>query len=88
MMLLFGFVGYFMKQNNLPVTPVVLAMPLVPMAESELRRALMMDPRGFLHLFTRPIFSVIIGLSLFSLIASFLMRLRSRREVAANAVGD
>jgi putative tricarboxylic transport membrane protein len=79
-MLLFGFVGYFMKRNDLPVIPVVLAMILVPMVESELRRALMMDPKGFLHLFTRPIFSGIMGLSLVSLVASFILQSRSKKE--------
>lgn len=80
LMLAFGVVGYVLKRLDVPVVPIVLAMILVPMVESELRRALMLSPTGFLGLFSRPIFSVILGIAGVSFLASFAMQYVAARR--------
>ena len=80
LMLVFGVVGYVMKRMDVPVVPVVLAMILVPMVESELRRALMLTPGGFTSLFARPIFTTILALAATSLVGSFVLQFIGTRR--------
>lgn len=52
---LFAIVGYLFKQFDFPITPMVLGFILGPMAEENLRRALMFSKGSFLPFVTRPI---------------------------------
>ena len=52
---LFAIVGYLFKKFDFPITPMVLGFILGPMAEENLRRALMFSKGSFLPFFTRPI---------------------------------
>jgi putative tricarboxylic transport membrane protein len=81
LMLGFGLMGYVFKKLKIPTVPVVLAMILMPMIESELRRALMMTPGGFFAFFTHPIFDVLIAVAALSLVSACV--LQSRRVRAA-----
>lgn len=80
MMVSFGVLGYVMKKLKIPSVPIVLALILVPMVESELRRALMMAPGGFFSFFTRPIFVLLFGLACLSLFSAFLLQVRRARK--------
>lgn len=82
LMILFGVVGYLMRRFGVPVTPLVLAMILVPMVESELRRALIIYQGNFAAFFGRPIFTVIIGLAILSLLSAFYIQYRAQRKAA------
>ena len=50
-----GAVGYGMRRCGFPAAPIVLALILGPMAESNLRRALMLPDASVSMFFTRPI---------------------------------
>jgi putative tricarboxylic transport membrane protein len=73
----FGVFGYILKKLKIPAFPLVLALILVPMVESELRRALMITPTGFLSFFKRPVFDVLFGLACLSLVSAFSLQLRT-----------
>lgn len=65
-MLLFGVVGLFFRRLGLPAGPVVLGFLLGPLAEANLRRALLIgDVSGFL---TRPIALVLLLIAISSLL--------------------
>jgi putative tricarboxylic transport membrane protein len=68
-MVMFGFgaLGYVMEKTEFPVSPIVLALILGPMAERELRKALMMSNGSISILFTRPISLILIGVALITL---------------------
>lgn len=68
---LFGFLGYILNGTGMPMGPIVLGLILGPLAESNLRRALMTNPDPILF-FTRPISLALIVLSLFSIAYSTL----------------
>ncbi|MCX7812843.1 MAG: tripartite tricarboxylate transporter permease [Pseudothermotoga sp.] len=59
-MLLFGLLGYFMRLNEFPAAPFVLGFILGPMADTNLRRALMLTKGNLAPFFTRPISLVLI----------------------------
>jgi putative tricarboxylic transport membrane protein len=67
-MLGFGLVGYFMKKLKFPITPVVLALILGPMAESNLRRALIMSEGQWSIFMQRPISLVLLIITVLSLL--------------------
>jgi len=59
-MLLFGLLGYFMRINDFPAAPFVLGFILGPMADTNIRRALMLKNGDISPFFTRPISLVLI----------------------------
>ena len=72
LMLCFGVLGLLMRRFGFPAGPMVLGLILGPLAEGNLRRALVID--GFGTVLTSPI---AVGLLLLSLGAILLPRLRS-----------
>jgi len=60
-----GILGYFMRKDSYPLAPVVLGIILGPIAESNLRRAMVISGGNLDFLYTRPI-------TLFLIIASFI----------------
>lgn len=69
--LFFGVVGYFMQKVHMPSSPVILAIILGPMAESNLRRAVMMYEGSYSFLWTRPITVVFLLLSFYSVWSAY-----------------
>ncbi|MGB9790799.1 MAG: tripartite tricarboxylate transporter permease [Thermotoga caldifontis] len=64
-MLLFGLLGYFMRLNDFPAAPFVLGFILGPMADTNIRRALMLTNGNVSPFFTRPIsLALIIAITL------------------------
>ncbi|MBI1387523.1 MAG: C4-dicarboxylate ABC transporter permease [bacterium] len=64
----FGGIGYFMRVYGFPSAPIVLALILGPMAESNLRGALMQPDSGVMMFVTRPITAVLLLFAIASLI--------------------
>lgn len=69
--LVFGVIGYFMQKTEIPASPIILAIILGPMAESNLRRSLLMYDGSLSFMYTRPITAVFLGLAIFSLVSSY-----------------
>src|SRR6056297_4270714 len=55
LMLLVGILAYFLTEMKYPIAPLVIGVILGPMADSNLRRALMVSKGSFLPIFTRPV---------------------------------
>ena len=73
----FGIIGYLMQKVELPASPVILAVILGPMAESNLRRSVLMYQGGLEFLWTRPITVLFLVLAAISLVSSWM---RARKE--------
>jgi putative tricarboxylic transport membrane protein len=79
-----GGVGYLLQKYEFPLSPILLALILGPMSESNLRRFMQIDNGQFWRIFTKPICVIFIVLALGSLIASVInQRKINRREAAA-----
>jgi putative tricarboxylic transport membrane protein len=63
-----GVVGYFMQKYDFPASPIVLALILGPMAESQFRRALALSNGSYDIFYTRPIPLVLLLLSAITLL--------------------
>lgn len=77
--LLFGLLGYLMQKAAIPTSPIILAIILGPMAESNLRRALLMYEGSYSFLWTRPIVIIFFLAILFSFWSSWRYN-RSKRN--------
>ncbi|ATI41585.1 C4-dicarboxylate ABC transporter permease [Pacificitalea manganoxidans] len=86
LMLGFGLVGYAMEKLDIPTAPAVLAMILGPIAEENLRRALLISGDSFLALVQGPISILLIVLILGStgvpLLRKYLARQKRRQALA------
>jgi putative tricarboxylic transport membrane protein len=59
LMLLFGVIGFLMRENSFPAAPLVLGFILGPMADDNLRRALILTDGSILPFLNRPICQVL-----------------------------
>lgn len=83
--LIFGIVGYFMKKNDYPTGPLILAVVLAPLAESYFRQAIMLGQGKISIFIDRPI-SVGIMLSMVVIGVSMIIakKYMNRRKVSIN----
>ncbi|MFC8922033.1 tripartite tricarboxylate transporter permease [Cellulosimicrobium sp. NPDC057127] len=77
-MLVSGVIGVIMKRTGFPAGPVVLGLLLGPLAEANLRRALLID--GPSVLVTQPISAVLLVLALIGLATPIVARARTARR--------
>jgi putative tricarboxylic transport membrane protein len=77
-MLISGVVGLLLKRGGFPAGPVVLGLLLGPLAESNLRRALLIE--GPIGLVNQPISVVLLALAALAFAAPLIARLRSKRR--------
>lgn len=71
-MLAFGIFGYFLQKLEIPLSPMVLAIILGPMAEINLRRSLLMFEGNLSFLWTRPIVVAFLAIGLLTFIGAFV----------------
>lgn len=79
LMFIFGLLGYIMEKFKFPAAPIVLAIVLGPIAESELSRTLAIYHGNIFPIFARPICIVLIILIIFSFLISVL-RIRKLKK--------
>ena len=77
-MMIFGVLGYLMQKYKFPVSPIVLALILGPMAESEFRRSLLLSQGSYSIFYTRPICLVILTLTIASVIWSYIKQRKAK----------
>lgn len=81
-MLIFGVIGLILKRCNIPASPIVLGLILGPLAESNLRRSLLIDgPTGLID---KPISATLLTLAVFAIIAAIATPILARRRKLAN----
>ncbi len=81
--LLIGVVAYFMGQAKFPVSPILLALILGPMAEQNMRRSMMLsqdDPSIFV---TRPISAAFLALAVLMTVVSY-RKFKKMRAIEAD----
>jgi len=67
LMVLFGFVGYFMRKFDFDPAPVMLAYVLGPMLERALRQSLILSSGSPMIFLTRPISAMLLGVTLLAI---------------------
>jgi putative tricarboxylic transport membrane protein len=72
-MLLFGVIGFVLRQFRFPVAPLVLGIVLGDLMEKSLRRGLVLSDGDLVPFFTRPISAVLFGI----IVLVVLLRLQS-----------
>jgi len=84
-MLAFGVIGYLMNKAEIPVSPVILAMILGPMAEENFRRAVMLNDGSFSFLYDRPITVIFLILAILSFASAYWTRQRQKKKILSEA---
>lgn len=79
----FGVLGYLMLKCRFPLPPLLLAMILEPIAESNFRRALSISHNDYAIFYTSPVVCVMLGLSALVLIKSFYDEYRAAKKAEA-----
>ncbi len=79
-MLVFGLIGYILTKINVPLSPIVLAFILGPMAEKNFRRALMISGGDYSVFFARPITVALFVVAIFSLLLPAIQSALARRK--------
>ncbi|MBT3359303.1 MAG: tripartite tricarboxylate transporter permease [Rhodospirillales bacterium] len=84
-MLVFGLIGFGLEYCKVPLGPFVIGFVLSPIAEEQLRSALMMSEGNMFDLFTRPVATVFVVVSVLSLLWPVYQErmIRRQREAAA-----
>ncbi len=80
----FGILGYFMIKAEIPQSPIVLSIILGPMAETNLRKAVLMYEGSYSFLYTRPITIVFLLLTVLSIVSVYLKRRKEKRGQLSN----
>ncbi len=82
-MLGFGVVAYFLEEQGYPVAPLVIGLILGPMAEANLRRALIDSGGSLMPFVTRPLALAFVLLTVGSLALQYWMSRKKREQVTA-----
>ncbi|MFM1651731.1 tripartite tricarboxylate transporter permease [Brevibacillus sp. B_LB10_24] len=77
-----GVIGFFMQKHDFPASPIVLALILGPMAESQFRRALALSSGSYDIFYTRPIPLVLLLLSTITLLTPIVKAILQQRKRA------
>ncbi|SIT71394.1 tripartite tricarboxylate transporter permease [Edaphobacillus lindanitolerans] len=78
-LLLFGLIGYWMKNNGFPLPPFILGIILGPMIEQNLRQAITINSDLSVFM-TRPISAVLIVLAVLSMVYGIYNNIKSKKE--------
>ena len=68
-MVVFGIIGYLMREMDYPVAPMILGIILGDILDKNLRRALILSDGNLLPFFTRPICFAIFLITLFTILS-------------------
>lgn len=87
-LLAMGLIGYFMEANGFPLAPAILGLVLIPLLETNLRRALLISDGSYLVFIQRPVSASILALIVVVLVIAQVRRWRTRREQHGGARND
>jgi putative tricarboxylic transport membrane protein len=86
--LVFGVIGYFMRYYGYPLSPVMIALILGPIAEQNFCRALMISHGSVTIFFKSPIFDVFFVLAIASLVFALIQRRKIADSENKNQIGE
>ena len=84
--LLFGLLGYGFVKAGMPVAPFIIGFILGPMAETNLRRGLMLSDGNFAAFVSNPIAATFLGLALAFVLWQLYSAVRPRSGAIAQAL--
>ncbi|WP_117232639.1 tripartite tricarboxylate transporter permease [Vibrio maerlii] len=79
----FGLLGFVLGKLEIPSSPILLAIILGPMAETNLRKALLMYDNSWSFLYERPIALAFVLLAIFSVYST--MKMKKKKQMQAKA---
>ncbi len=79
--LIFGVIGYFMKQADLPAAPVIMGIILGPLVETHFRRSLIISNGSYAIFFTHPISAIFLLAAIFSILYPLLQGAFKKKSV-------
>ena len=82
---IFGIIGYFMKQLDLPAAPVIMGIILGPMIETHFRRAMIISNGSYSTFFLHPISAIFLCAAIVSILYPLIRFAIERRRVTAKA---
>lgn len=85
LLLIFGVIGYIMKELDLQAAPLVIGLVLGTIFEQKLRQGLMMVDGNFLKFFDRPISAVLLSISILLLCWNVGKFLAKKMKAASQA---
>ncbi len=71
LMLPVGIISYFLIVMGFPIAPLVIGVILGPMADENLRRALMVSQGSFMPIFTRPVSLILFLIIVWTIVSQF-----------------
>ena len=78
----FGLLGYGFVKCKIPQTPFIIGLILGPMAETNLRRGLMLSDGSFMGFLTEPISAAFLAVAVASVVLHIYQNHRAKRLVA------
>jgi putative tricarboxylic transport membrane protein len=87
LMVIFGVIGFLLKQFKYEMAPLVLAFILGPMAENAFRQSLIISQGSLMMFFSRPVTLIALMIAFFLVLSHILPFIRKRREVIAGLEG-
>jgi len=81
-MIVFAIIGFFMERYDYPLAPIILGIVLGPIAEENLRQAMIISGNDPLVLISSPLSATLIGLSVLSLFSPQIRRLWAKKRNA------
>ena len=83
---IFGIIGYFMKQIDLPAAPVIMCIILGPLIETHYRRALIISNGSYSTFFTHPMSAIFLCAAILSILYPVIRwAIKRNKTVAAKA---
>jgi putative tricarboxylic transport membrane protein len=83
LMLPVGIISYFLTEMGYPIAPLVIGVILGPMADENLRRALMVSQGSFLPVFTRPVSLILFLIILWTIVSQFPFYKKIKNKLVA-----
>lgn len=78
-MVIAGIIGYLLTKGGFPLSPIILALILGPMAEGNFRRSLVMSQGDYMIFIQRPIAAVFIIIAILSLFFPMIKKLYQKK---------
>ena len=82
LMLPVGIVAYFLTEMGYPIAPLVIGVILGPMADENLRRALMVSQGSFMPVFTRPVSLILFIIIIWTIVSQFQFYRKFKTKMA------
>jgi putative tricarboxylic transport membrane protein len=87
-MVVFGIIGFILRQMNFPMAPLVLGIILGDLLDKSLRRGLTLSDGELTPFFTRPISAAFVVIILVSILVGIAPVRRAFAGVKARALGS